>query len=319
MGSILWLDPTQSRPMAIMSDAGRVSRARCRQVACTAETLDLTHALWPKKYFKPLISPCEHPFHLGPLTVRFHHAGHLLGGALVAIEVQGARVLHAPTFELNGDRDLEPAIPRKADVLLLGSALGDPEIHIPDAATLQESVRDFLNDALIRGEVPLIATDELGVVRELTRFLRSEEMPFRIHPRLHRFLGAYERLGLPSVRGLRGVPAETPGPIVWPLELLEAGQLPAIPHMRTLALTARAATQTGRQELAVDRAIPWTHQPTHGALVEFVRGVDPDQVIVLEGQDEALTQSLIDLGFRARSLRTGRQIPLWPSRGSASK
>ena len=271
VGSILWLDPTQSRPMAIMSDAGRVSRARCRQVACTAETLDLTHALWPKKYFKPLISPCEHPFHLGPLTVRFHHAGHLLGGALVAIEVQGARVLHAPTFELNGDRDLEPA------------------------------------------------TDELGVVRELTRFLRSEEMPFRIHPRLHRFLGAYERLGLPSVRGLRGVPAETPGPIVWPLELLEAGQLPAIPHMRTLALTARAATQTGRQELAVDRAIPWTHQPTHGALVEFVRGVDPDQVIVLEGQDEALTQSLIDLGFRARSLRTGRQIPLWPSRGSASK
>lgn len=319
VGSILWLDPTRSRPMAIVSDAGRVSRAACRKVACTAETRDLVHAMWPRKHFQALVSPCEHPFQLGPLSVQFHHAGHMLGGALVSVDLQGARVLHAPTFEWTEERELDRVIPRKADVLLLGSALGDPNILLPSPVEMRESVREFLHEAQRRDEIPLIASDELAVMREVIQFMADEGHDVRVHPRLYQFLGACGRLGLPSTRGRRGVDSASTGPIAWPLDLLEKGTLPPVERIRTLTLSARAATPEGQVHLAGDVSLPWTRHPDHAALVAFAREVGPDEVIVLEGQDEALTQSLLDLGFQARSLRTGRQIPLWSSPGSPSQ
>ncbi|MDO7852439.1 MBL fold metallo-hydrolase RNA specificity domain-containing protein [Hymenobacter convexus] len=120
----------------------------------------------------------------GALTLTFREAGHILGSALVEMDVQGAHQRRHLVF--SGDLGRydnpvlhDPARVTQADVLLVESTYGDRNTRLPDPETV---LARTVNEALDRGGVLLIAAFAVGRTQALLYYLKKLLAAGRIPP-----------------------------------------------------------------------------------------------------------------------------------------
>ena len=110
----------------------------------------------------------------GPIWFRYHDAGHLLGSAMIEVEVrEGAKPLRivfsgdvgrygAPLYH-------DPAPPPQCDYLICESTYGDRD-HPPE--TVLDAVREVVERSMQRGGVLLVASFAVGRAQQLIYLLQ---------------------------------------------------------------------------------------------------------------------------------------------------
>jgi cleavage and polyadenylation specificity factor subunit 3 len=114
-----------------------------------------------------------------------YNAGHVLGGAMFAVDIAGVNVLYTGDYSLEEDRHLSPAaIPnqKKTDVLIVESTSGLNEHE--DAVRREKRFLAHVEKVLKRGGRLLIPVFALGRAQEL---LLMMEEHWRDHPELQRY------------------------------------------------------------------------------------------------------------------------------------
>ncbi|GAA3977053.1 MBL fold metallo-hydrolase [Hymenobacter antarcticus] len=111
----------------------------------------------------------------GLLTLTFRDAGHILGSAIVELEVQGAQQRKKLVF--SGDLGrydnpvlFDPTPITSADVLLVESTYGDRDARIEDP---EAEMVQVVTEAMARGGVLLIAAFAVGRTQTLLYFLKK--------------------------------------------------------------------------------------------------------------------------------------------------
>jgi metallo-beta-lactamase family protein len=120
----------------------------------------------------------------GALTLTFREAGHILGSAIVELDVRGAHQHKRLVFSGDLGRYDSPlmhdptAIPQ-ADVLVVESTYGDRTTHLADPESV---LARTVNEALDRGGVLLIAAFAVGRTQALLYYLKKLLAAGRIPP-----------------------------------------------------------------------------------------------------------------------------------------
>jgi metallo-beta-lactamase family protein len=111
------------------------------------------------------------------IAITFHDAGHILGSAIVAIDVKG-KTGHATRFVFTGDlgRQNQPIIRNpvtidRADFLIIESTYGDR--HHKDIAASKDELAAILAEAAITGGNVIIPSFAVGRSQELLYYFRE--------------------------------------------------------------------------------------------------------------------------------------------------
>ncbi|GAB3823945.1 MBL fold metallo-hydrolase RNA specificity domain-containing protein [Hymenobacter jeollabukensis] len=167
---ILLLDSArlQEEEAAYANAEGFSKHHPARPLYTVADAEQVLPLLRPAPYGVPVLV-AEH------VQVTFHDAGHILGSAIVELQVEGARQTKKLVF--SGDLGrydnpvlFDPTPIREADVLLVESTYGDRNTRTADPAAALAAV---VNEALGRGGVLLIAAFAVGRTQTLLYHLRE--------------------------------------------------------------------------------------------------------------------------------------------------
>jgi metallo-beta-lactamase family protein len=120
----------------------------------------------------------ERPFRLAPgITLTFYDAGHILGSAMVALDIEDKDAKRDIRLVFSGDigrpdRPIlrDPTIIKEADVLIMESTYGNRDHEV--AAVCNDDLRDIINRTTKRGGKLIVPAFAVG---------RSQELVYRIH------------------------------------------------------------------------------------------------------------------------------------------
>lgn len=167
-GSVYSTEPTRDFAEVSLLDSehilGREAEREHKEPFCTADNVEGMMRLWKGvKYHEP--------FTVGPFTIEFFDAGHILGSSMIRVEVEGKKIL------FSGDLGNSPApIIRpleyidSADYVLVESAYGDRNHE--NVSRREEMLEDVIEDTVRRGGTLLIPIFALE---------RTQEILFHMH------------------------------------------------------------------------------------------------------------------------------------------
>jgi putative mRNA 3-end processing factor len=166
-----FVDPHKPVARAVVSHAHSDHYPRyCNEVYATEETLSIG-----KLRYMNTAAKTGHarevgiPFAIGPVTVTFYHAGHILGSVQVLLEYSGQSILYTGDIGFDNNPTCPPLEypQRPIDMLICESTFGEKELHPAPEAALAQCISEA-------GKRPiLIATYVLGKAQRINRLLHD--------------------------------------------------------------------------------------------------------------------------------------------------
>lgn len=245
---------------------------------------------------------------IGGATVSFHPAGHVLGSAQIRVERGGLRIVAAGDYKRRPDATAAPFEPVPCDVFITEATFGLPVFRHPDPAA--EVARLLHSLATFPDRSHLVGVYALGKAQRLVSLLRAAgyEAPIYIHGALRRLCDYYVARGiplgdLPDATVARGRARDFAGAIV-----LGPPSAFAAPWVRRFAdplvafasgwmqVRARARQRGVELPLVISDHCDWPE------LTATIEEIDPSQVWVTHGREEALVRWCVLAGRPARPL-----------------
>ena len=308
----VWIDPSQAVPRALVTH-GHADHARSGHgaVLATAETL----AIMATRYGagsndQPVL------YHevrkLGPVSVRFVPAGHVLGSAQVVLEYMGERVVVSGDYKRRADPTCPPFEPVACDVFITEATFGLPVFVHPE--TDAEIDKLLAARAANPDRAILIGAYALGKAQRVIAHLRltGYHAPVYLHGAMERLCNLYRCFGvdLGDLRSASGVAADAmKGQIVvappsalndrWSRRLPEPITAMASGWMR---VRQRARQRNVELPLVISDHADWNE------LTATIRDVAPREVWITHGREDALLRwcALNQVSARALDL-VGRE------------
>lgn len=193
-----YIDPVRPVARALVTHGhGDHARAGHEKVLATRRTLDIMAIRYGEDF-------CQHaetaefgqPIDVNGVTVSFHPAGHVLGSAQIAVEMNGTRIVASGDYKRLKDPTAEHFETVPCDVFITEATFGLPVFNHPDPAIeiarLTASIRQFPDRA------HLIGTYALGKAQRLIRLLRDNgyDKPVYIHGALQQLCNYYQQEGI---------------------------------------------------------------------------------------------------------------------------
>ncbi|MBS7563617.1 exonuclease [Mucilaginibacter sp. Bleaf8] len=146
-----YLDPQQTVKQAVISHAhADHAIAGNLDVYCTPATADFMKLRYGKNAGRNFtLLQWQQTVAIGPVTISFIPAGHMLGSAQVMMEYQGVRYLYTGDYKLQPDLTCEPIAWLKADVLITESTFANPDTAHPDPVAEIRKLNDIKINILL--------------------------------------------------------------------------------------------------------------------------------------------------------------------------
>lgn len=248
---------------------------------------------------------------IGGVSIRFHPAGHVLGSAQIAVERKGLRIVAAGDFKRTPDPTCAPFEPVPCDVFISEATFGLPIFRHPDP--LDEAARLIASLARFPDRAHLVGVYALGKAQRMIALLRAAgwERPIFVHGALRRLCDFYVEAGVDLgpladatlEKGEKGAAARFAGEVVlappsafgavWarrfpdPILCFASGWM----QVRALAKQRRAELP-----LVISDHCDWD------GLTATIEDIDPGEVWVTHGREEALVRWCALQGRKARPL-----------------
>ncbi|WP_119678136.1 ligase-associated DNA damage response exonuclease [Indioceanicola profundi] len=302
------VDPVRAVERAVIthghSDHARPGHAN---VLATPGTLDIMRARMGGQAGENL-QPLDYhaPITIGEVTVRLVPAGHVLGSAQVVLDWRGSRVVASGDYKRRPDPTCAPFEPVSCDAFITEATFGLPVFrHPPDEHEVGKLLHSL---ALFPERAHVVGVYALGKCQRLIALLRQAgyDRPIWLHGALIPICELYQAHGidLGELRPATGskkdemkgqIVLSTPSAIQdrWSRRLPD----PVVAYASGWMRVRQRARQRGVElPLIISDHCDWDE------LIETVRDVNPGEVWVTHGREEALVHWCRTNGYPARAL-----------------
>ncbi len=305
----VFIDPVQPVERAIITHGhGDHARSGHGAVLATPETIAIMKTRYGEESagtFQPL--PYGERLQVGPVTVSFHPAGHILGSAQVLLEHEGQRIIVTGDYKRLPDRTAAPFELVECDLLVTEATFGLPVFQHPDPAheiaRLLKSVRDNPERA------HLIGAYALGKAQRVISLLREGgyDAPVYIHGALIRLCALYEAYGIPlgELRPATETPQkEMAGQIVIsPPGALKDRWSRRLPDPVLCAASGWMSVKGRARQMGVELPLVISDHADWNELRETIDETQAETVWVTHGREDALVYWCSKQGLAAEPLR----------------
>ncbi|MFN3261569.1 MAG: ligase-associated DNA damage response exonuclease [Pikeienuella sp.] len=301
------IDPSRPVPRALITH-GHADHARAGHGAvwATPETLEIMAIRYGAGFAREMRS--EARGEIGGVRVSFHPAGHVLGSAQISVEAGGLRIVAAGDYKRAIDPTCAAFEPVPCDVFITEATFGLPVFRHPDPMAeigrLLASLRDYPERA------HLVGVYALGKAQRLIALLRAAgwERPVFIHGALRKLCDYYASRGidlgpLEDATAEKGAAAGYAGEVVLaPPSAFGATWARRFPDplfafaSGWMQVRARARQRGAELGLVISDHCDWA------GLTETIREIDPGEVWITHGREEALLRWCEIEGRAARPL-----------------
>jgi putative mRNA 3-end processing factor len=208
-----YIDPPFPVHKALITHAhGDHARSGHDAVLATPDTIGLMKLRYGEdaaKNWQPV--EYEKPIHLGPVTVTFYPAGHILGSAQILLETKEQRIVVSGDYKRYPDKSIPGFTPVPCDIFVTEATFGLPVFQHPDP--LDEARKLVKSIAQFPQQSHLVAVYALGKAQRLIRLLREAgyDAPIYMHGSLVNMCAYYQSQGvdLGDLRKATGLPKGT--------------------------------------------------------------------------------------------------------------
>ena len=303
------IDPHRPVARAIITH-GHADHARAGHgaVLATRQTLDIM-AIRYGADFAAKTQVAEGPVRIGDATVRLVPAGHVLGSAQVVIEAGGRRAVVSGDYTRTANPACAPFEPVPCDLFVTEATFALPVFRHPPPEA--EIARLLASVAAFPERAHLIGTYALGKAQRLIMLLRQAgyDGPIHIHGALQRLCDYHAEQGVAlgelrpatmdkaEARALTGAIVLAP-PSAFASPWVQRFADPVIGFASGwMQIRARARQRGVELPLVISDHADWPQ------LTATIAELDPGEVWITHGREEALMRWAALTGRRARPLR----------------
>ncbi|MCW6506792.1 ligase-associated DNA damage response exonuclease [Lichenifustis flavocetrariae] len=283
------------------------ARAGHDKVMATAPTLDIMDVRYGQDFTRERqVAVLGQAVRIGDVVITFHPAGHVLGSAQIAIELDGFRVVVSGDYKRSQDPTCLPFEPVQCDSFVTEATFGLPVFRFPDAET--EARKLLASQALFPDRTHLLGAYALGKAQRMIRVLRDlgYDRPIYLHGSMVRLCDYYGRAGIdlgelrrvdPAQRGRLG------GEIVLcPPSTLKDTWARKFPEPITVAASGWMRVRARARQKGVELPLIVSDHADWPALCATVREVGCSELWVTHGEADALVHWAGMQGIEARPL-----------------
>jgi putative mRNA 3-end processing factor len=248
---------------------------------------------------------------IGGVTVWLSPAGHVLGSAQAVTEKDGTRIVTTGDYKRRRDPTCAPFEPVPCDVLITEATFGLPVFHHPDTAG--EARKLIASTERFPERAHLVGAYALGKAQRLICHLREEgwDRPIYIHGAMKRLCDLYEELGVPlgpllpaTVEKGKGAKEAFAGEIVvCPPSALQSTWARRFPDPILAFASGWMRVRQRAKQRGVELPLIMSDHADWNELIETIEEVDPAELWVTHGRDDALIRWAETQGRKARPLR----------------
>ena len=299
------LDATNRQPCGFISHAHGDHTARHELIFCTPETESLCrHRLKckPMQQFRKL--HYMQPVTLGGLKLTAYPAGHCLGSAMLLAESleTGRTLLYTGDFKLGPSATSVEAVVPKADLLVIESTFGKPELRMPPREQTIARLLDEVRQAFDDKRSPVVFAYALGKGQEVTKILTDAGFKVQQYQTVEEISRIYEQHGMMlgdfTLLKKSGM-ADPDRVLVVPASPNTSYRTPY--PQRTFMVSGWAVQRGAEYRFGVDIALPLSDHADYDDLLHTIKLCEPETVFPIHGAPEFVDR-LFDLGIDARTL-----------------
>ena len=286
-----YLDPSALVDRAVVSHAHADHYRRgLDAVWCTPETAALAKARYKRAAGKSVHRiKMRESFSMGPVTVEFLPAGHILGSAQILMSYQGVNVLFSGDFHLSPNVTCEPLVYPQVpiDLLICESTFGEKGTH-PEAG---QHIRELVAAA---GTRPLlIGTYVLGKAQHLHSLFHQEfpDMPVFLYPEIlkfHRVYAEFGKMDLPIIPWRRQLARKTSPPYVY---LIPPRMLSSYKNDHQWFKLFASGWDRRKELFFLDEHLEISDHASADEIMTYIRTLAPQKVAFHHGYPESLIEA----------------------------
>lgn len=305
-----YIDPVQPVEKALITH-GHADHARAghTNVLATRETLDIMRIRYGDAFCvssQAAVLGARHT--IGGVTASFHPAGHVLGSAQIAVEAGGTRIVVSGDYKRRRDPTCQPFELVPCDVFITEATFGLPVFHHPDdrgeVANLLHSLRQFPERA------HLIGAYALGKAQRIIALLREAGYgaPIYIHGALTKLCDYYESQGIglgdirPATLDVRDRQSFAGAVVIGPPAAFAEKWARRFPDPVAIFASGWMLVRQRAKQRGVELPMIISDHCDWPELTETIREINPGEVWVTHGREEALVRWCELQGIAARPL-----------------
>ncbi len=255
----------------------------------------------------------DQPFEIGPYSITFLPAGHILGSAQVYVQQEnGSSLLYSGDFKLDTGRTAEPLRVQQADILIMECTFGYPKYRFPAREELEQRLCRFVEDALENGRYPLVYGYALGKAQEAMKILADRGFSLAVHGSVLHMAEVYSRHGIDfgHVTRFRKNDDHRGKVIILPPQARHQKQIRALQPSRSIFLSGWGVDPGARFRYGVDEVLPLSDHADFEGLLRYIDMVNPKTIYTTHGPKDYYLY-LRSLGYDAHPLKPSGQGELF--------
>ena len=308
-----YIDPVAPVDRAVITH-GHADHARAGHgaVLATPETLAIMAVRYGEGFTQQRQAlPVGEVIDVSGVSVWLSPAGHVLGSAQAVVERQGTRIVTTGDYKRRRDPTCDAFEPVACDVFISEATFGLPVFHHPDTASevrkLLRSVEQFPE------RTHLVGAYALGKAQRVICHLREEgyDKPIFIHGAMQKLCDLYEELGV-SLGPLETATVERgkveksrfAGEIViCPPSAIQTTWARRFPDPLPVFASGWMRVRQRAKQRGVELPLIMSDHADWAELTDTVREVDPAQLWVTHGREDALCRWAELEGRQAKAMR----------------
>lgn len=317
-----WIDPWKPVPRAIVTHAhADHTRPNMGRYVSTPEGAAMVRRRVHKGALVDEL-PYGEVLRLGGAKVSLHPAGHVLGSAMVRIEVGGEVWVAAGDYKTAFDPTCAAIDPVRCDAFVTESTFGLPVFRWDEPDAVMAQVRGWWEINAANGRTSMLYAYALGKAQRLLAGVLGVDRPIGVHGAVLPYLPAYEAAGvnLPSVVHANQETAE---------DLRGTGLVIAPPSAFGTAWSRRFGDQASgfasgwmrmrgpRRRRGFETGFVLSDHADWDGLLATVAATGASRVRVTHGYVDPLVHALTERGLDARPLATPYEGEIDETAGSA--
>ncbi|MEJ1120843.1 ligase-associated DNA damage response exonuclease [Phyllobacterium sp. CCNWLW109] len=305
-----YIDPIRPVERALITH-GHSDHARSghRKVMATQQTLDIMALRYGADFAgETQAAELGQTTGLNGVTISFHPAGHVLGSAQIAVEKDGMRIVASGDYKRASDPTCLGFEPITCDVFITEATFALPVFRHPDSrdemAKLLKSVEQFPERS------HLVGAYALGKAQRVIRLLRDAgyDQTIYIHGALAKLCDYYETQGIklgplaPATLEKDSAPDFAGTIVVGPPSAFQDRWARRFPDPVSCFASGWMRIRQRARQGGVELPIILSDHCDWDELTQTITELDPEQVWVTHGREEALVRWCDLNGYAARPL-----------------
>ena len=281
------------------------------EVIATPETLAIMAARYGENFCQKR-TPLRYgeSLDMGDVTIRMEPAGHVLGSAQIVIDHDGKRVVVSGDYKRKQDPTCAPFKPIPCDVFVTEATFAQPVFSHPDP---DGEIKKLIHSlAVFPDRCHVIGAYSLGKAQRLIALLRQHghHRPIYLHGAQQKLCQLYQELGVdlgdlrPATAGEKGKPrADLAGEIVIaPPSAIADKWARRLPDPLVVMASGWMQIRQRAKQSGVEMPIILSDHADWHDLLATIDEINPGEVWVTHGREDALIRALGLKGIKARAL-----------------